>query len=66
VKITTEGTPLNPAASRGSIIKPMNNNKPDFMWILALVVALGVASTQLMGDESPPRMAAQQAGIIAR
>ena len=44
----------------------MNNNKPDFMWILAIVVALGVASTQLMGNESAPRMAPQQAGIIAR
>jgi len=44
----------------------MNNKKPDFMWILALVVALGVASTQLMGDDQTPRMAPQQAGIITR
>lgn len=44
----------------------MNRKKPDFMWILALVVALGVASTQLMGGESSPRMAPQQAGIITR
>ena len=42
------------------------NKKPDFMWILAIVVALGVVSTQLMGNESAPRMAPQQAGIIAR
>ena len=43
----------------------MKNKKPDFMWVLALVVALGAASTQLMGDETP-RMAPQQAGIIVR
>jgi len=43
----------------------MGKRKPDFMWVLALVVALGVASSALMGgDES--RMAPQQAGIIVR
>jgi len=43
----------------------MSKRKPDFLWILALIVALGATSSALMGDEEP-RMAPQQAGIIVR
>lgn len=43
----------------------MGKRKPDFMWVLALVVALGAASSALMGGEEP-RMAPQQAGIMVR
>jgi hypothetical protein len=42
-----------------------NKNKPDFMWILVLVVVLGAASTQLL-DNGPNRMPPQQAGIIVQ
>jgi len=41
----------------------MKYRKPDFLWILAVIVGLGVASTGLIGDEDP-EMAPQQAGII--
>jgi hypothetical protein len=43
----------------------MGRRKPDFLWVLVLVVTLGAVSSTLMGDESP-RMAPQQAGIIVR
>ncbi len=43
----------------------MSNKKPDFIWILAIVVALGAASTSLLGEDAP-RMAPQQAGIIVQ
>lgn len=42
----------------------MGQRKPDFLWVLALVVALGAASSALMGDDETPLMAPQQAGII--
>ncbi len=44
----------------------MNANKPDMLWILVLVVAFGAASASLMGDDSSPRMAPEQAGIFIR
>jgi hypothetical protein len=47
------------------IVVVMGKRKPDFMWVLALVVALGAASSALMGGEEP-RMLPQQAGIIVR
>jgi hypothetical protein len=43
----------------------MRDKKPDIFWVVAIVVALGVASTTLMGEPTP-QMSPQQAGIIVR
>jgi hypothetical protein len=40
--------------------------KPDLLWIAALVVIMGIASTSLIGEAEPQRMAPQQAGIMVR
>ncbi|MGD2007884.1 MAG: hypothetical protein PVJ95_06380 [Cellvibrionales bacterium] len=43
----------------------MQRRKPDLLWILVLVIAVGAATGSLMGDDSP-RMTPQQAGIIVQ
>lgn len=43
----------------------MGARKPDLIWVLALIVALGAASSSLLGEDGP-NMAPQQAGIIVQ
>ncbi len=44
----------------------MGRRKPDFVWTLALVFALGAVSVSLFGGDREPAMAPQQAGIIVQ
>ena len=44
----------------------MGRRKPDFVWTLALLVALGAASVSLFGGDREPVMAPQQAGIMVQ
>jgi len=43
----------------------MGSKKPDPIWVLVLLVALGAASSSLLGNDEPS-MAPQQAGIIVQ
>lgn len=44
----------------------MGRRKPDFVWTLALVFALGAVCVSLFGGDREPAMAPQQAGIIVQ
>ena len=44
----------------------MGRHKPDFVWTLALLVALGAVSVSLFGGDREPAMAPLQAGIIVQ
>jgi hypothetical protein len=44
----------------------MGRRKPDFVWTLALIVALGAVSVGLLDGDREPAMAPQQAGIIVQ